>query len=45
VEPIEVRGPDLNLTGRRWEYRIPERRGLVEGEVRARVNALSVEGR
>jgi LPS export ABC transporter protein LptC len=44
AEPIEVKGPDLDLTGRRWEYHIPERRGVVEGEVRALINSLSAPG-
>jgi len=43
-ESIRVKGPELDLTGSRWEYRIPERRGLVEGDVRARVVFLSAPG-
>lgn len=35
--PIHVTGPEFNLSGQRWEYRIPERTALVEGSVRARV--------
>lgn len=34
--PIQVTGPEFILTGQRWEFRIPERKGLVEGDVRAR---------
>jgi LPS export ABC transporter protein LptC len=34
--PIQVTGPEFILTGQRWEYRIPERKGMVEGDVRAR---------
>jgi LPS export ABC transporter protein LptC len=33
--PIRVTGPEFTLTGQRWEYRIPERKGMVEGDVRA----------
>lgn len=43
-EPIRVTGPELDLTGSRWEYRIPEHRGLVEGNVRARIVFLSTPG-
>lgn len=45
VEPIRVKGPELDLTGSRWEYRIPERRGVVEGDVRARFTILSAPGK
>jgi LPS export ABC transporter protein LptC len=35
--PIQVTGPEFVLTGQRWEYRIPERKAMVEGDVRARL--------
>lgn len=40
--PIEVKGPEFSLTGQRWEFRIHERVGMVEGNVRARVVFLPV---
>ena len=44
AEAIRVKGPELDLAGSRWEYRIPERRGMVEGDVRARITFLSAPG-
>jgi LPS export ABC transporter protein LptC len=41
--PIEVKGPEFSLSGQRWEFRIPERTGMVEGNVRARVVFLPVQ--
>lgn len=40
--PIQVKGPEFNLSGQRWEFHIPERTGMVEGNVRARVVFLPV---
>lgn len=30
---IRINGPDVQLQGSRWEYRIPEHRGMLEGGV------------
>lgn len=32
---VRFTGPDVTVQGNRWEYRIPEHRGVLEGGVRA----------
>jgi len=32
---IRVAGPDLDLRGNRWQYRIPEHKAVLEGEIEA----------
>jgi LPS export ABC transporter protein LptC len=32
---IKLKGPDVQLQGNRWEFRIPEREATLEGDVRA----------
>ncbi len=32
--PVKLAGPDVQLEGRLWEYRIPESKAVVEGGVR-----------
>ena len=40
---ISVSGPDLQLEGQHWEYRIPEHMGIVEGGVKATLTSLSLK--
>jgi hypothetical protein len=35
--PIRVSGPDLQMEGSQWEYRIREHRAVVEGGVKGTV--------
>ncbi|GLI36198.1 hypothetical protein DAMNIGENAA_36310 [Desulforhabdus amnigena] len=34
---IHLTGPDVDLQGKRWQFHIPEREGIIEGGVRATV--------
>lgn len=43
--PINVSGPDLELRGGSWRFLIPERKGQVEGGVRAQVTLLPAGGK
>lgn len=37
---LHLKGPDIDLQGNQWRFQIPERQGMVEGQVRATVVLL-----